>query len=260
MFLKVGAAPAIDRLVGIADHAQIPMALGEKLDQVVLRAIGVLILVHHDEAELGGIAVAQVGHGVEQLHGLEEQVVEVERAVVFEALDVFFVHLHELLAALAPAARPEKIGPRHGVLRVADLRQRLPRLHEAVVDLQVLEHLLDERQLIGRVVDDEVAGQTDGGGLAAEKARAQRMERRHPRARRAERRCGEERLDPSTHFFRCLVGEGDGKNFIGLGVAFRNQVGNPLGDDAGLARAGAGQNEQRPVDVQDGVALFGIQG
>ena len=30
-------------------------------------------------------------------------------------------------------------------------------------------------------------------------------------------------------------------------------------DDARLARAGAGQDEQRPVGLEDGVALFGVE-
>ena len=68
----------------------------------------------------------------------------------------------------------------------------------------------------------------------------------------------EQRFDARTHFFRCLVGEGDGKNFIGLREAFGDEVRDSLRDDARLARAGAGQDQQRPVDVQDRVALFGI--
>ena len=69
----------------------------------------------------------------------------------------------------------------------------------------------------------------------------------------------QQRLHASTQFFRCLVREGDGKNFIRLREAFGDQVRNPLRDHARLARAGAGQDEQRAVDVQNGVALFRIE-
>ena len=163
---QIGAAPAINRLIGIADHRQVAMALGEPLDEVILRPVRVLIFVDHDEAELFGVLLADVRDLVEQLDSFQQEIVEIERAVVFETLRVFFVHLRELLAALAPALRLEEVRPGHRVLRVADLGQRHPRLHDAVVDLELLEHLLDERDLIGRVVDDEIARQADGGRFA----------------------------------------------------------------------------------------------
>src|ERR1035437_216553 len=49
--LDVGAAPAIDRLVFVAHHADIAMLFGQQAHQVVLRAVGVLIFVDHDVAE-----------------------------------------------------------------------------------------------------------------------------------------------------------------------------------------------------------------
>ena len=33
-----------------------------------------------------------------------------------------------------------------------------------------------------------------------------------------------------------------------------------MGDDASLARAGAGENQQRAVGLEDGFLLFGIEG
>ncbi len=254
---QVGAAPAIDRLIGIADHRQVAVPLGQPLDEVILRPIRVLILVDHDEPELFGVFVANVPDFVEQLDGLQQQIVEVERAVVFETLDVFLVHLRELLAPLAPALRLEEVRPGHRVLRVADLGQRHPRLHDAVVDLQLFEHLLDERDLIGRVVDDEISRQADGRCFPPQQARAERVKRRDPRA---DQRRAEQRLDASTHFFRGFVGERDGKNFVVLRVPFGQEVRDALRDDARLARAGARKDEQRAVDVQDGLALFGIEG
>ena len=72
--------------------------------------------------------------------------------------------------------------------------------------------------------------------------------------------------DPSSastrvaHFLGGLVGERDGEDFVRLGVAVADEIRDAAGDDARLARAGAGEDEQRPVDVQDRFALFGIQG
>ena len=45
-----------------------------------------------------------------------------------------------------------------------------------------------------------------------------------------------------------------------LGVAVADEVGDAAGDDARLARPGAGEDQQRSVGVQDRLALFGVEG
>ena len=154
--------------------------------------------------------------GVEQLDGFQQQIVEVERTVVFETLNVLLVDLRELLAALAPALRFEKVRAGHRVFRVADLGQRHPRLHDAVVNLQLLEHLFDQGDLIGRVVDHEIARQADGCGFAPEQARAERVKRGNPRTGQ---RGAEQRFDPRPHFLRRLVGERDRQDLVVLCVS-----------------------------------------
>jgi hypothetical protein len=68
------------------------------------------------------------------------------------------VDLGDLLVAPVPGrGRRHGVGRLHAVLGVGDARQRRPRLNEAVVDVQIFQGLLDDRQLIGRVVDHEIA-------------------------------------------------------------------------------------------------------
>ena len=145
---QVGATPAVDRLIGVSDDGEVPVALGQALNQVILRPVRVLILVDHHEPELFGVLLPHMRRLVEQLDRLQQQVVEVEGAVVFEALQVSFVHLRQLFPALAPPLGLEEVRSGHGVLRVADFRERHTRLHDAVVYLQLLEHLLHQRDLI----------------------------------------------------------------------------------------------------------------
>ena len=55
--------------------------LGELRDQQVLRPVGVLVLVDHHEAELRARTRSRTRSDLlEQLDGLEQQIVEVERA------------------------------------------------------------------------------------------------------------------------------------------------------------------------------------
>ena len=70
----------------------------------------------------------------------------------------------------------------------------------------------------------------------------------------------EQRLDARAHLFGGLVRERDGEDFVRLRVTVADEVRDPARDDARLARAGAGKNQQRTVDVQNGFALFGIEG
>jgi hypothetical protein len=42
-------------------------------------------------------------------------------------------------------------------------------------------------------------------------------------------------------------------------VAVADQVRDAVGDDAGLARAGAGEDQQRAVHLQHGLTLLGVQ-
>ena len=64
--------------------------------------------------------------------------------------------------------------------------------------------------------------------------------------------------DALLHFAGGLVGEGDGEDVSGRD-ALRDEVGDAEGDDAGFARAGAGQNQNRAVQRFDGLALLGIE-
>ena len=58
-------------------------------------------------------------------------------------------------------------------------------------------------------------------------------------------RAPDQRGDPLAHLGRGLVGEGDGQDLAGVDVAGGQQVGDPVGQHAGLARARAGDDEQR---------------
>ena len=63
----------------------------------------------------------------------------------------------------------------------------------------------------------------------------------------------------AAHLFGGLVRESDGQHFMRGGVPVADEVGDAACDDARLARAGAGEDEQRSVDVKDRFALFGVE-
>ena len=74
------------------------------------------------------------------------------------------------------------------------------------------------------------------------------------RARRAD-----QRGDPGRHLAGRLVGEGDGQDLVRRHVPRGQQVGDPVGEHPGLARARAGHDKQRAALVHDGSALLRIE-
>ena len=88
--------------------------------------------------------------------------------------------------------------------------------------------------------------------MGAQHPRAGGVERHHPhRAHPA----ADQQLGPVAHLPRRLVGERDREDLVRLGRVGRDQVGDPVGQHAGLARAGAGEDQQRALAVGDRLAL-----
>ena len=144
------------------------------------------------------------------------------------------------------------LGPEQLVLGVADLaRQRLGR--EALgVEVELLEAALDEPPAVVLVVDREVALVAEALGLAAQEPRAHAVEGADPHGARDG---PDEALDALLHLAGGLVGEGDGEDLVGLHVVRLDQVGDAVGEHARLAGAGAGEDQQRALEVRDGRAL-----
>ena len=65
--------------------------------------------------------------------------------------------------------------------------------------------------------------------------------------------------DPLAHLRRRLVGEGDREDLPRPGGAGGEQVGDPVGEHAGLAGAGPGQHQQGPLAVHDRLALGRVE-
>src|SRR5207302_1460534 len=63
----------------------------------------------------------------------------------------------------------------------------------------------------------------------------------------------------AAHLPRRLVGEGHRQDVRGAGAAGRDQIGDAVGEDAGLAAAGPGEDEQRAVGRLDRAPLRRIE-
>ena len=207
---QIGPTPLVDRLVGIADDAEVVVS-GEMTDEEILRAVRVLVLVHHHVAELLRVALAYGGRLLEELDGLEKQVIEVEGIGFLERPGIRLEQLADLFVAARPGPR-DAVSRLHAILRVADPREHDPGLKRAV-DAGFPQDVLHQRELVARVVDDEISGQADLWGFASQQPGAQRVERGDPHAAAIR---AQESLDARAHFGGRLVGERDGENAVGL--------------------------------------------
>ena len=125
---------------------------------------------------------------------------------------------------------------------IADSTRGRPAL---VVDVLGLQQLLDQPRLVVGVEDGEVAASARParhGGAASRTPIAWKVPSHMPSAA-PPISAG----DALAHLARRLVGEGDGQDLRRPGAAGDQEVGEPRGQHAGLAGAGAGQHQQRAV-------------
>ena len=253
---KVGASPAVNGLIRIPHDAQVPVHFGEAADQQILRPVGVLVFVDEDVLELVRVELARFLAGFHQLDGLQQQIVEIERAGVVERLDVALVDLADLFVPVIRADRAHLPGRFHAVLGLADARQRRARGDQLVVDPELFQRLPDDRQLIGRVVDDEVALEADRRRLPPQQPRGERMKRREPDLPAV---LAEQLLDPAAHLLGGLVRERHREHLSRLCQTAGDEMRHAGGDDTRLPGTGAGEDQQRAVGVEDGFLLSGVQ-
>jgi hypothetical protein len=244
--LEVGAAPRVDALRVVA-HGHDAVVRGEFVHYLGLDGVGVLVFVDEDVAEAVVEILGDVGGVGQELQPEFEQVVIVADLVLALLLLVGGGELREAVADLAVLREVALDGVVEGELGVAgegeDAEERAGArvgllLEEGLVD--GLDGLLEEGLGLVGVEDGEVLGQADGVAEHAEGAVADGVEGAAPEALRLD---AGEVVDAVEHLLGGLVGEGEQEDLARLD-ALGEEVGHAVGERAGLARAGAGEDEQ----------------
>ena len=194
----------------------------------------------------------------EQPDVFQQQITEVGGV---EDLQPFLVLRVELAAAAVAEHRGFAGGDlrrrQAAVLPAVDQSGQHPRRPALVVDVVGGEQLLEQADLVVGVEHGEVRGELHQLGVIAQDAAADRMEGAEPR--HAFDRLAEHLAEPQLHLARRLVGEGHRQDLGGAGAAGGKDVGDPRGQHAGLAGAGAGQHQHRAVERLHGVALLRVE-
>ena len=120
------------------------------------------------------------------------------------------------------------------------------------VEVELLGDAGHQPLLVGGVVDREAGPEAELVDLLAQDPHAGGVERRDPHDPGP---LADQLLDPLLHLGGGLVGEGDRQDRARVGLALGDQPRDPPGQHPGLARPGAGDDQQRRALVDDRGAL-----
>ena len=126
--------------------------------QFVLRTIRVLVLVDQHVLEAPVVVFAHLRRSLQQAHGFQQQVVEIQRVRLRQFFLVLGVNLRHPLGLRIGRLQVYFLRIEHVVLRPRNMRQHRTRRSLLVVDPQPPHDRLDQLLLIGLVVNRKAFG------------------------------------------------------------------------------------------------------
>jgi hypothetical protein len=249
-----GAAPAIDRLVVVADAADVAamsvrIRRRQQAQPEILGDIGVLILVDEDVAEEAAIAGQHVRVRLEDAHHMQQQIAEIDGVERAQAGLILGVERPAAAGVLRRLGLGQVLGRPGAVLPAVDEAGQHPRRPAFFIEIVGGDDLLDQAELVVAVEDGEAGLQLRQLGVAAQDLHADRVEGAEPG--HALHRAADQLADAMAHLARGLVGEGDAEHLVGPRPPRGQQMRHPRGQRPRLAGAGAGQHQNRPLGGAD---------
>ena len=252
--VRIGAAPGIDALVIVAHAGEITTWTRQHLQQAVLRIVGVLAFVHQQVANALAPGRGNFRIVLQYLHRQADQVVEIHRVERGKPRLVARIEFGRFLFARGLRRRQRFLWRQSGVLGARD--QVLGRFQRVVLGAR--HQVLDLRIAVVGIEDREATFQAHRGMLDLQEFQPQCMERAQGQA--LGRVALQALAQALAHFLGGLVGEGDRRDALGRYPSRSDQMGDFLDDDPGLAAAGARQDQQGAIAVQDRVTLGLVEG
>jgi hypothetical protein len=149
----LGPAPAVNALVIVPHHAEVSVFLGQRLHQLELARVGVLILVDHHIPILCPACLQGLRMFFEQPQGQQDQVIKIHRVACPQRRFILRPHMagHSRQAFVA---KSDFFGR---ILDPAKLSQNGRGVEGVELAVNLAQHLLDGAKLLGFVVDNEIA-------------------------------------------------------------------------------------------------------
>ncbi len=236
----VGAVPAVDRLAGVADEAQIGSPAADRLEHGVLQRVEVLRLVDEQVAEPPTDEVGEGGVAMCRVEDPGQQVVEVEDAA----------------PALQPFVRGDEVGVagrRHGAAPAGGAHRGLvpagfDEASTGPVDIGRGEGRLDRQAQLGEAFaqqSNSIGDHLRGGLVSSERPIAQQPEGDAVERARLDAFADLEPAQASLQLRGRLAREREREHVRRVGGAGRHPVGDPPREHRRLARPGRGDDRER---------------
>ena len=246
------AAPSVNRLVIVADAGETRFAAAEQAQQFVLRAAGVLVLIHQHMAQeflpllTHGIVLAQ------QLEGQIDQVVKIHTLVGQQALLVAPHQQRDLHQIGIPRAGGlGAVTVQAFALPAADLP--LPTARFVIVGRAT--RVFQNGQNIVAGQNRKILLQAQRRAIFAQQLHAQSVKGANQHFARS---AADQLARALAHLGSGFVGKGDGGDALGLQTVLDKES-DFLRDDAGFTRARARDHQAGALGVMNGFELGNIE-
>ena len=258
---EIGATEGIDGLGVVPHRHDVLMGVGQKLHQLGLEPVGVLVFVHHQVAEAVGQAAAHVLVLHQQAPALQQQVVIVQEGVAALFVLVGRGHFGQVFALVQELGvvpgeqeiqgqvlinhRPQNLG--HGLLP----GKRPGELFKA----QALFKQVEEIALVGPVHDRKPLGVAEALAVLAQPEVADAVEGAPHHLAQG---LVQQMHRPGQHLPGGLAGEGQQQNSPGVHPLF-HQIRQAVDQGAGLAAAGPGNDQDRSLQGSHRLVLGRVE-
>ena len=250
------AAPAVDRLVSIANDTDIAMLCGKQLGDCILCAVRILILIHKNVLELLLVLRPQFLILRKEFHRQHQQIIKIQCIVLLQLGLIECIDLGDLFGKEIRCLRRKCRDIKQTVLRIGNMRLHRAGSGMLLVDIELFQALTDQPLAVRSIVDDEVLRIAPVVlELHAQKASTERMECAQPNVLR---RISDQCIHAFTHLAGSLIGKCNGKDAVGRNTMFQ-QIGDAKCQYTGLSGPRAGNDEERPLQARDSALLWLVQ-
>ena len=225
--IDVRTPPGIDRLIGITDHIEAVFRAGKLTDELILKFVDILKLIHMDMAKALLPFGENLGIAAEHLYRPENQIIEIERIQAVLAVYIVFVDLRlGLLSAELPGQNKCPFHRDLGGLVVGDIADQRPKRKRLGIHLEFLVRFPKNALLVFLIKDREVPRPVHHQNVFPQNPHAEGVNRRYPCLTGFLRH---HLLDSLLHFIGGLIGKGNRQNAAGKHSEILNQMRNAHG-------------------------------
>ena len=130
-------AKSVDRLVVIPYYAKVLMTGRQKMDQLILHLVRVLVLINQDVQKTFAVVLEHLRVLAKQLQGFRQDVIKVHRVLFHKRFLIRAVNLGPLLSVSTCRSRFVYVFRAHIIVfKMADAPQSVSRRHQPLTDAQ----------------------------------------------------------------------------------------------------------------------------